>query len=387
MSNNIWGYQGLQTPLENLTNGNYNVADYTAMRTEFNARILALENAGGFQPTNVTMVGYLNVIPGTGGNGSITAQGPVTFGSTLTVNSTAIFNTPVTVNGGMTVTSGLTCANANISGNLNVGGTTILSGVSITNISADSVSTDSAAVDNNLTVGGTIVGQGNISTTVGQFIGNGAGLTGVTDAGALPKAGGTMTGSLTSNSAISTSANINVTGTGKFVGDGSLLTNIPSTFTGGTLTSTLVTRDIQVQNGYAITGLGSKLSTYAVQGYSQNIGDIIVPVANTAKHNIILLAYSNQCTVQLTNLGFTSTNFPDLNRTVTIFKKSFASAPTYTVTLWLPVQSGLTWYWTTPTIDGGIGTYVMGTDVSSMTFTLYNDGNQGYVMLLSQVKV
>lgn len=359
MSNNIWGYQGLQTPLENLTNGNYTVADYTAMRTEFNARILALENAGGFQPTNVTMVGYLNMVAGTGGNGSITAPGPVSFGntltvgnttilnapvtigSTLTVNSTTTLNAPVTVVGGLSVSSGVTCAGANISGDLVVGGTTTLAGVSITNMSASSFSTDSADVDNNLTVGGTINSDGDISTS------------------------------------------------GNFIGDGSLLTNIPSsTFTGGTLTSTLTTRDVDVQNGYSITGNGSRLSTFAVVGYAQNSGDIIIPAANYSKYFHLFLAYSNPCSVKLTNFGFTIGNFPDYSRTVTITKKSFASPPTYIVTLYLPVQAGIVWKWVTPTLDGSTGTYQMGVDVASVTFNFYFDNAyEGYLILVSQVKV
>lgn len=140
MSNNIWGYQGLQTPLENLTQGNYNVADYTNMRKEFNARLQALENAGGFIPTNVSIQGYCSVVPGTNGYGNLSATGSTILGGTLNVASTATFQSGVSVAGTLSV-----------------------SNVNISNFTASTATI-----------------SGNITSTSGQFIGNGAGLTGVT---------------------------------------------------------------------------------------------------------------------------------------------------------------------------------------------------------------
>jgi hypothetical protein len=139
MSNNIWGYQGLQTPLENLTQGNYNVADYTNMRREFNARLQALENAGGFTPTNVSIQGFCNIVPGTNGFGNFSATGSTILGGTLNVASTATFQGGVTVAGALSVSS-----------------------VNISSLTVDSITS-----------------TGNITSTAGQFIGNGAGLTGI----------------------------------------------------------------------------------------------------------------------------------------------------------------------------------------------------------------
>lgn len=99
MSNNIWGYQGLQTPLENLTRGNYNVADYTNMRKEFGARIQALENSGGFQPTNITMYGYLDLIPGSAGNGDLSVAGTSVMNGSLTVGGNVVCSSDLTVSG------------------------------------------------------------------------------------------------------------------------------------------------------------------------------------------------------------------------------------------------------------------------------------------------
>jgi len=181
MSNNIWGYQGLQTPLENLTQGNYNVADYTNMRREFNARLQALENAGGFIPTNVSIQGYCSIVPGTNGFGNFSATGSTTLGGTLNVASTATFQSGVSIAGALSVST-----------------------LNISNLSA-----------NALTV------SGNITSTAGQFIGNGSGLTGVngTDSTKLPLVGGTLTGALNTQ-------NIVVSGGFGISGNGSGLTNI-----------------------------------------------------------------------------------------------------------------------------------------------------------------
>lgn len=168
MSNNIWGYQGLQTPLENLTRGDYNVADYTNMRKEFNARLQALENQGGFIPANVNIQGYCNIVPGTNGYGNFSVTGTTILGGTLSVSQNATF-----------------------SGNVSVAGV-----LSISNVSTAQVTANSAVI------------SGNITSTSGQFIGNGAGLTGITssDPSKLPLAGGTLTGTLTTRNVVIGSA-------------------------------------------------------------------------------------------------------------------------------------------------------------------------------------
>jgi hypothetical protein len=216
MSNNIWGYQGLQTPLENLTQGNYNVADYTNMRREFNARLQALENAGGFTPTNVSIQGYCNIVPGTNGFGNFSATGSTILGGTLNVASTATFQGGVTVAGALSVSS-----------------------VNISSLTVDSITS-----------------TGNITSTAGQFIGNGSGLTGVsgTDVTKLPLSGGTLTGPLNSQ-------NIVVSGGFSISGNGAGLTNINDItklpLTGGIVSGAL--------------GVGGNLNT---NGTFQALGDI-----------------------------------------------------------------------------------------------------------------
>ena len=86
---NIWGFQGVHTPLESVTNGRYSLAQYTAMRTELTARIEALNNQAGFIPTNINAVGYITIAPGSGstggGDGYLTASGSITTAKDLTV--------------------------------------------------------------------------------------------------------------------------------------------------------------------------------------------------------------------------------------------------------------------------------------------------------------
>lgn len=392
MSNNIWGYQGLQTPLENLTRGNYNVADYTNMRKEFNSRILALENAGGFQPNSVTMTGFLKIIPSSAGNGYLTIQGPATFGSTLSVASTANFLAPVTVNGGLSVTAGVTCNDAMVATSLTVGGLLTVGTVAVDNVSISGDIDVPTATVGSLSVQD-VTATGDITaTSPGKFIGDGSLLTGVsgTDVTKLPLTGGTLSGGLTSNSTITTSANITATGSGKFVGDGSLLTNLPSVpFTGGTLTSTLTTQNVIVQNGYTITGNGSPLSLFSIVKYNQTVGQLIEPGADYSKHFNIILNYQETCTVSLRNQFILVQNFPDQMRFVTITKKGLASiVGGYSINLTLPVQSTIGWYWVTPEVDQGTGTLVMGNNIFSYTFLLQtNNLNTGWCYLVNKVTV
>jgi hypothetical protein len=99
MSQNIFGYQGVNTPLESLTNGRYNVADYTTLRETVDARLSVLEKEQA-TPNDVTVSGSLSVIATTTGIGSITAAGPGSFGSTLFSNGT------FSSNGGLLIAQG-----------------------------------------------------------------------------------------------------------------------------------------------------------------------------------------------------------------------------------------------------------------------------------------
>ena len=290
MSSNIFGFQGINTPLENLTNGRYNVADYTNLRTETLTRIVALENAAAYTPTDVVVQSSLRVNPGPGASGTLYVSGSSTLVGNVLMNSSLNVNGLITCNQGLNVGTQLQAQNAYITGDLTVDGAT--------NVILDNVSADSA----------TITGQ----VSAGTFVGNGAGLTNVDDTTKLPKSGGSMTGPLSGTVAGFTA--LNVTGNSQFdsvnadslsvdgqvsaanfVGNGAQLSgvvlkvgdtmtgqlSVPGIFltsgtitgngeglynlqdvlpiSGGTLTGELVTQNLRVDNPYTISGNGGGL--------------------------------------------------------------------------------------------------------------------------------
>lgn len=192
MAGNIYGYQGVHTPLESVTQGRYTLADYTTMRTELTSRLIALENQGGFIPTNVEITGFLHMLPGGAGLGEIETTSSIT-GASLYINGE--------MHGGNVV-----CDN-----NLACGGILSGNGSGLTNITG----TDSTKLP---LAGGTLTGpliSQAITVNAGYAIsGNGSGLTNINDITKLPLSGGTLTNSLT------------ITAPGKFIGDGSLLTGV-----------------------------------------------------------------------------------------------------------------------------------------------------------------
>lgn len=320
MSNNIWGYQGLQTPLENLTQGNYNVADYTNMRKEFSARLSALENAGGFQPTNVTISGFCSVVPGSQGYGNLTTSGYAQVGGYLTVAGA------VTCNAGLTVT-----------GTLQAG-----------SLSFADISATSASISGNCSVG-SLSSLGNITSSSGsitglQFVGGGAGLTGVTgtDATKLPLTGGTLTGALTVSSGALTVSSGNITATsGQFVGNGAGLTGITSTdptklpLAGGTMTGSITSQSISVLPGYTIyNNKGNKFSFFS----NTYAGPFIVNQQNGSVHDYIKLLNNTPCTVSLVNLVTTDNqNYQDQQRLATITKRNMVNGD-YSVSVVPPLN-------------------------------------------------
>ena len=231
MSSNIYGYQGVNTPLENLTNGRYTVADYTTLRKEFNARIKALENTSQYEPNAITVQSSIHVIPGANGDGSLSATGSATIGKGLTVTQNLNCLGSMNCNGSFNIAQNLQAGNLYVVGDLQVDGNT--------NINLDNISADSAAVSGNISAGSMTI-SGNV--TAAAFVGNGSALTAVDDSTKLPKAGGTLTGPLIATSIVS-NGNISVNGGYQFSGNGAGLTNIDDITklpkAGGTMTGSL----------------------------------------------------------------------------------------------------------------------------------------------------
>lgn len=126
MAGNIYGYQGVHTPLESVTQGRYTLSDYTNMKTELTARLIALENQGGFVPTNVEITGYLHMLPGGAGSGEIETTSSITGGSlyinqeahvgNLVVDNSANFGGSIAFNGDITTLSSVNANAANVNG-------------------------------------------------------------------------------------------------------------------------------------------------------------------------------------------------------------------------------------------------------------------------------
>lgn len=110
MSQNIFGYQGINTPLASLTRGRYNVADYTQLREQFNARITALEKKQSSQQNEI-ISGYLQIIASATQTGYLNVAGTGSFGGTLQSAST------LSSLGGLSIAQ-----NATINGTCLVGG-------------------------------------------------------------------------------------------------------------------------------------------------------------------------------------------------------------------------------------------------------------------------
>lgn len=359
MASNIYGYQGVHTPLESVTQGKYTLADYTSMRTELTTRLIALENQGGFVPTNVEMTGYLNMVPGSGGQGQIYTP------SSITCNSASIG-----IGGGV------------VEGNLTVGGLISGNGSLLTGVTGTD-STKLPLTGGTLTgplISSSILSNGNITVNGGyMFSGNGSGLTNIDDITKLPKSGGTMTGDLTMSAGY------------KYYGDGSGLTGIAASdptklpLAGGTLTGDLNAQNITLQGNSVIKGDGSALSVIGRNTYDQLLNQIIIPDANYYKHYHIILNYQNSCTVRFSNLYPLLQYLPDGGRYITVTKKGLATGA-FTVTLSLPVQAGYNWYWSTPEVDLGTGSITMGASIFSYTFYVQTNGvGQGVCYLVNKV--
>ena len=199
MSSNISGFQGVKTPLQSMTNGQYTLADYTNMNRTLGARIAALEAVSAFNPNNVTIGGFLNIQSNSTNPGNLAVTNNTQISGSLQVNKTATIN-----------------QNLNVAGNLVVGGAINFVALSVNNLTSTNI--------NN---------SGTVTST--SFAGNGSALTGVLDNTKLPLTGGTISGALdvvgtvTLTGDTNSTGNITASGTGKFIGDGSLLTTIPYT--------------------------------------------------------------------------------------------------------------------------------------------------------------
>jgi hypothetical protein len=389
------------------------------MRTELTSRLIALENQGGFVPTNVEITGYLHMLPGGSGNGEIETTSSIT-GESLYINSlaecgsiqcngglsattlsagTTTFGGNVTINGGSIISgngSGLTNINditklpltgGNISGTLGVGGTITMLGLAPVGYDNNIVhQDDSLIVASNGTQSQNLTLSTWSNTTSGLRISPASVLLGAGGSAAYyPTASIECTGTqvtLTGNTI--TYGNISVVAPGKFIGDGSLLTNVTATtsdptklpLTGGNLTGALTTSaGVNITCGGDIFGSGYKLSLIEFFGYDQAPNSTVVP-DTYSKFTQIVLNNSNTVTVNLQNLSASTSQFPDGARYISITKRSM-SVLDFVVTVIAP--PGYLFY--TPTAFQ-VSTITLGLGVFSNYFGLFQS-NESKIFLLS----
>ena len=398
MAGNIYGYQGVHTPLESVTQGRYTLADYTTMRTELTSRLIALENQGGFIPTNVEITGYLHMLPGGAGLGEIETTSSIT-GASLYINGE--------MHGGNVVCDNNLACGGILSGNGS--GLTNITGTDSTKLPLAGGTLTGPLISQAITVnaGYTISGNGSGLTNInditklplsggtltnsltitapGKYIGDGSLLTGVvgTDATKLPLAGGTMTGSLT------------LTAPAKFIGDGSLLTGVVDAtklpLSGGTLTNslTITAPGMYIGDGSLLTGIVASdptklpLSGGTMTGVltmlnglawetfisrDQGLGETYTPPANSSTLTTVVLQFQNNCSLNLANFAVNLAVFPDSTRYITVVKAANFAGP-FDVAISPP--AGYTFYSPAGT---GSASYAMGPTEFSLTMSLVNYG-------------
>lgn len=398
MAGNIYGYQGVHTPLESLTQGRYTLADYTTMRTELTSRLIALENQGGFVPTDVEITGYLHMLPGSQGSGEIETTSSITCNS-FYANTEAhcgnLLCDTTLICGGIITGDGSGLVNINDVTKLPLAGGSL---------------TGSLIVGGNVTVNGGYV-----------FTGNGSGLTLIDDITKLPL-GGTavaalacpysgLTGAVptwnqntTGNALTATTSTSSTTATNStnLVGGaggrvpyqsaasttsftavgtvGQVLTSqaagMPTwtTFTatdvtklplaGGTMTGQINAQDILFGLNYQAFNYKrdrfSSFNNFPAQTYT--------PLQqNGSVHDYVRLEFNNDCTVDLVALTIiNNTYYQDKQRYVTVTKKALSLGP-FVVTILPP--SGYLFYHAT---SNGAATYIVPSGVFSVTFLISN---------------
>jgi hypothetical protein len=362
MSSNISGFQGVNTPLQSMTNGKYTLADYTKMNTVFGARITALEKATAFNPNNVTIGGSLSIQPNS------------TQAGTLTVASNG------TINGSLTVAKTLTVTqNAIVNGTLSVAGGITFNTLAVNNLNTISI-VNSGAITSGSVTAATLSGNGASITSVQAVSAPNSGLTGVvptwnqsTTGNALTATNVPYTGLTgvvptwnqnTSGSSFSSTRATNLAGgaPGQILYQSGLNTTLftaAGTF-GQVLTSQGAMTPIWSTSsltdptklplaGGTMTGIlnfsGPPSTSYA-QNYKKDqyinwdnpVGGTLIPVnQNQSVHDYIRISYANgACTVNLQNFAVDNAAYhQDYMRRVTIVKKAMALGD-YVVTLLPP---------------------------------------------------
>ena len=368
MSSNISGFQGVNTPLQSMTNGKYTLADYTKMNTLFGARITALEKAVAFNPNNVTISGYVNVQPNASNSGTLQTAGGAQIGGNLQVNKS------------LTVTE-----NAYIGGSLQVSGALSFASLAVNTFTSNTINNSGLTTSNSFSGNGAALTAvpavsvpysgltGAVPTWNQNTAGNAATATNVAYSG-LTGAVPTWNQSTTGNAATATNVpysgltgaipiwNQNTTGNAATATSASDKTRL--SLSGGSMTG-----QINAQN--ILFAPNSQAYNYKRNRYSSfnNLpAGIYTPTQqNGSVHDYVRLEFNNACTVDLAALTIiNNTYYQDKQRFVTVTKKAVSLGP-FAVTLLPP--TGYLFY--DATLNGA-ATYAIPSGVFSVTFLISN---------------
>ena len=364
MSSNISGFQGVNTPLQSMTNGKYTLADYTKMNTLFGARITALEKAVAFNPNNVTISGYVNVQPNASNSGTLQTAGGAQIGGNLQVNKSLTVTENTYIGGSLQVSGALSFASLAV--NTFTSNTITNSGLTISN----SFSGNGAALTAVPAVSAPYSGlTGAVPTWNQNTTGNAATATNVAYSGltgAVPTWNQNTTGNALTATSTPTATNATNTtnviggGAGRVIyGTGVSLTGFTAEGTVGqvltsqgaatptwTTSSTTDATKVPLAGG-TMTGVLNFTSggTSYAQNYKRDFSygwdnpvlGTYTPADNIQSvHDYIRINYANgPCTINLTNLTAATGIHQDNQRRITIVKKAM-SLGDYVVTLNAP---------------------------------------------------
>jgi len=385
MSQNIFGYQGVNTPLASLTRGRYNVADYTQLREQFNARITALEKSDSLQQNEIIQ-GYLQIVASSTQTGYLSVASTGSFGGSLQTagNLNAL--------GGLSISQNATIgANAVVNGQTTLAKTELYTDYEtsttpslliqdtaentqprlyfLPNVPSaafnPSVNTSGSSCIVSTNITGTALPQP-LFLTVQSTTASGVRIDGISTkirggAGEI-FVSGTGINLQGSPVTISTQANfqnvINASANGIQFSDGSIQTSAPQT------SPAIVVNDLY---------------------YSQTTNEVITIPAASNKQTEIVLNFNVNCTVQLLNLDTEdATLFPDGIRYVSISKANMAAGD-YTVTVQCPAFGGAFPYTFYTQSGANASTYSLNTGKYGVTFMITKFGNNRRTLIKSLV--
>lgn len=397
MSSNISGFQGVNTPLQSMTNGKYTLADYTKMNTLFGARITALEKAVAFNPNNVTISGYVNVQPNASNSGTLQTAGAAQIGGNLQVNKS------------LTVTE-----NAYIGGSLQVSGALSFASLAVNTFTSNTIT------NSGLTISNSFSGNGAALTAVPAVSAPYSGLTGAVPTWNQSTTGNALTATTATNvdysglTGLVPTWNQNTTGNAATATTATTATNSGNK-TGGAAGQVLYQSGASATSftatgvvGQVLTSQGASAPTWSTPGvvndptkmplaggtftgpvysfqrntflsYDQVLNGTYTPALSIISlWDQVQFNYNDNCNLSMVNITAEDAVYADDTRKITITKRGMAAGD-YVLTLNNP-PPGYLFYNAT---QNGVSSTTLGLGVFSHTYLVHSSylSNPGFHLI------